>query len=102
MNKFKLPKSFKLFATEINVVIDNDRMEDMESYGLTEYSFSKITMADTHKMKPLSNGKMADTFYHEKVHMILDTMGERDLSNNEKFVDIFAKLLRQSDETSIF
>ena len=41
-----------------------------------------------------------DTFYHEKVHIILDTMGERELSQNEKFVDTFAKLLRQSDETA--
>lgn len=96
----RIPKSFKLFATPIEVVFDNNRMQDMECYGLAEYSFSKITLADAHELKPLSEGKIMDTFYHEKVHMILDTMGERDLSENEKFVDTFAKLLRQSDETA--
>lgn len=98
----RIPKSFKLFATPIEVVFDNNRMQDMGCYGLAEYSFSKITLADMYELKPLSDGKIMDTFYHEKVHMILDTMNERDLSQNEKFVDTFAKLLRQSDETAIY
>lgn len=96
----RIPKSFKLFATPIEVVFDNNRMQDMGCYGLAEYSFSKITLADMYELKPLSHGKIMDTFYHEKVHMILDTMGEGELSRNEKFVDTFAKLLRQSDETA--
>jgi hypothetical protein len=35
-------------------------------------------------------------------YAILDAMNEKDLNNNEKFVDLFAKLLRQSDETAEF
>jgi len=98
----KIPKSFKLFATQIDVIFDNKRMDDRECYGLAEYSTSTITLGESHKLKPLSEGKIMDTFYHEKVHMILDTMEERELSENEKFVDIFAKLLRQSDETATY
>ena len=45
---------------------------------------------------------MLNTFYHEKVHAILRAMNEEELNENEKFVDVFAKLLRQSDETSTF
>lgn len=97
-----IPKRFKLFASTIQVVFDNKRMNDMTNYGLAEYSEHKITLSDVHGVDPLSQDRILDTFYHEKVHMILDSMHERDLSANEKFVDVFAKLLRQSDETAIF
>jgi hypothetical protein len=98
----KIPKSFKLFGTLINVVWNNKRLNDKRVYGLSDYSKSEITLSTTQGTEPLSEGKMIDTFYHEKVHMILDTMGEEELSSNEKFVDIFSKLLRQSDETAEF
>lgn len=98
----KIPKRFKLFGTIINIVWDNKRLNDRRVYGLCDYSKSEITLSNTQGTEPLSIDKMMDTFYHEKVHMILDTMGEDDLSNNERFVDIFSKLLRQSDETSEF
>jgi hypothetical protein len=100
--KLKIPKSFNLFATKIDVVFDNKYCNDHQKYGESDYSQSKITLSFTDKLNELSEGKILDTFYHEKVHMILDTMMERELSSNEKFVDQFAKLLRQSDETSQF
>ena len=96
----KIPKIFKLFSTEIKIVLDNKFCNDLQMYGLADYSQSKIFISDTHGVNKLSQGKIMDTFYHEKVHMILDTMNEHELSKNEKFVDVFAKLLRQSDETS--
>ena len=40
-----------------------------------------------------------NTFYHEKVHSILSLMGH-ELNNNEEFIDLFARLLRQTDITS--
>ena len=95
-----IPKKFKLFGTTINVVFDNERMNDKSQYGEASYSQSKITLSTTHGVDKLSKDKIEDTFYHEKVHLILDTMQEYDLSKNEKFVDIFAKLWRQSDITA--
>ena len=95
-----IPKTFNLFATEIKVVFDNQKMNDMNCYGLSDYSTSTITLANTDGTQKLSEGKLMDTFYHEKVHIILNTMNENELSKNEKFVDVFAKLLRQSDVTS--
>lgn len=96
----KIPKSFKLFATEIKIVWDNKYCNDKNMYGESDYSGSKITLSKTIGVDPLSEGKIMDTFYHERVHMILDTMSEGELSKNEKFVDQFAKLLRQADETA--
>lgn len=98
----KIPKHFTLFATKISIVFDNKYCNDKSQYGESDYSASKITLSTTEKLTPLSEGKILDTFYHEKVHIILDTMHEYEKSKDERFVDQFAKLLRQSDETSIY
>ena len=95
-----IPKRFKLFGTTINVVFDNKRMNDMNCYGYWEYRSSQITLSTTDGVHELSTDRITDCFYHEKTHAILETMGEFELSKNEKFVDTFAKLLRQSDMTS--
>ena len=95
----KIPKSFKLFGTIINVSFDNKNMNDRELYGESRFSESKIILSETHGVNKLSEDLLIDTFYHEKVHMILNFMQEDKLSSNEKFVDIFAKLLRQSIES---
>jgi hypothetical protein len=96
----RIPKSFKLFGTTINIVWDNQKMNDKSRYGESRYSESKIILSTTDGLDNLSEGRILDTFYHEKVHMILDSMKEHELSSNEKFVDTFAKLLRQSDVTA--
>ena len=100
MKRIKIPKSFKLFGTSYKIIWNNDRLNDREEYGLCDYSKSEIILSTTHGLNNLSEDKIMDTYYHEKVHAILDMMHERELSENEKFVDVFAKLLRQSDETS--
>lgn len=95
-----IPKRFKLFADNIEVV-DNDRACNAKgAYGLCWYADNTILLATHENEKLLSEDRRISTFYHEKVHMILDHMNEYKLSENEKFVDIFAKLLRQSDETA--
>ena len=96
----KIPKKFKLFGTTINVEWDNKRLNDRNVIGECFYVTSKITLCDCVGLDKLSEDKIEDVFYHEKVHMILDTMSKHDLSKDEEFVDIFAKLLRQSDVTS--
>ena len=55
-----------------------------------------------YKGEKQSESSMLDTFYHEKVHIILDAMGEHTLSSEEKFVEVFSRLLRQSDESAEF
>ena len=77
-------------------------MNDQQRYGESDYSASKITLSHTHGGEPLSIDRIKDTFYHERVHAILNGMQRDDLSSNEQFVDIFAKLWRQSDETLEF
>jgi hypothetical protein len=100
--KTKIPKEFKLFATTYNIKWDNLRMNDKQMYGLCDYSRSEITLSTSDGVEALSNDKIIDTFYHERTHAILDMMNERELSQNEKFVDVFSKLLRQADESAKF
>lgn len=96
----KIPKRFKLFATTIEIKWDNERMNDKRRYGECDYSQSLIILSKTNGVDKLSEGKILDTFYHEKTHMILNSMHRSDLSEDELFVDTFAKLLRQADETA--
>lgn len=96
----KIPKKFKLFGTTYNVRWDNEKMNDKSVYGTSDYSTSEILLSTTHGTKKLSEDKIMDTFYHERTHAILDMMHERDLSDNEQFVDVFSKLLRQADESA--
>ena len=98
----KIPKKFKLFGTTINIVWDDNRLNHEKSYGLSDYSKCEITLCKVDGIDSLTEDRIKDTFYHEKVHMILDAMNEMELSKNEKFVDVFGKLLRQSDETAEF
>lgn len=98
----KIPKSFMLFGATIKIIFDSKTCDDRSQYGHASYGESEIVLTKTDHTIKLSEDKILDTFYHEKIHMILDTMNERELSRNEKFVDIFAKLLRQSDESAIY
>lgn len=96
----KIPKTYKLFGTTINVVWDNERMNDLGRYGASDYGSCKVILSDTEGVHPLSEDRIVDTFYHERTHSILDAMNETELSKNEKFVDVFSKLLRQADESA--
>ena len=96
----EIPKRFKLFATTIEVVVKDNSNEEENYLGLSDNIGSQIIVADKHKGKKVCADVMRDSFYHEKVHAILDAMNEDKLSSSEKFVDVFARLLRQSDESS--
>lgn len=98
----KIPKRFKLFATTVNVVFDTQRLNDMGVYGLSDYGSSKIILSHSEGAELLTDDRILDTFYHERTHAILDAMNETELSSNEKFVDVFSKLLRQADESAEF
>lgn len=49
-----------------------------------------------------SNGCRINTFYHELTHSILETMGETELNNNEKFVCCFSSFLTEAMERAFF
>lgn len=99
-NNKRIPKRFKLFGTTINVIVNDKRMDDINAFGYFEYSKSLITLAKKDGVNDVNKDRMIDTFYHERTHAILNSMQENELSKNERFVDVFSKLLRQADETA--
>lgn len=48
------------------------------------------------------NSSQLNTFWHEVVHCILDTMGENELSGNEKFVMCFSSFLCEATKKACF
>jgi hypothetical protein len=98
----KIPKKFKIFASTINVNFDNVRLSNEGMLGDCSFIDNQINICSEYKGEKVSECSTIDTFYHEKVHIILDAMGESKLSKQEKFVEVFARLLRQSDESAEF
>lgn len=98
----KIPKKFKLFGTTYTVVFDDERLEHEDSYGLHEAPQTLITLAKAYRGVKYSDDFVIDSFYHEKAHALLYSMGEFKLNKNEKFIEVLGKLLRQSDETAEF
>lgn len=49
-----------------------------------------------------SDSSKRNTFFHEVVHAILETMGEAKLSENEKFVSSFSGFLTEAMKDAIF
>lgn len=76
--------------------------DECENLGSCCVWSGRITIARNHKGEPQSESSMDNTFVHELVHAILDTMGEDDLSQNEKFVSTFASFLTEAVRTMDF
>ena len=94
----KIPKSFNLLSHEIKV----NFVEQIEGDALGEcyLTESYLNLATTYRGIQSTDKNMIDSFYHEKVHLILDAMGYHKLSSNERFVETFAQLLLQSELTA--
>ena len=97
---FEIPKQFELFGLTFDVIIEDKRNDDKSSYGFAEFSSQKIYIASQHGLIKLSSDKMKKVFCHELVHIILDSMGKNELSNDEDFVHIFGNLLFQFVKTA--
>lgn len=98
----KIPKRFKLFSSIINIEYHSDELSNISALGDCSYIDNQIRLCSVYKGSQVTDSSITDTFYHEKVHVILDSMGEHELSKNEKFVEVFSKLLRQSIDTEEF
>lgn len=87
----KIPNKIRIGGQDINVVhkerLDNNKLGTM---CLAE---GVLQIADNFNNRKQSESSKFNTFIHEVVHGVLDTMGESDLSSNERFVCAFSSLL---------
>ncbi len=90
---FKIPKKFQLGGVDIEVVNVPHIGNTFTSMGQCDIIAGKVEIADNARGIQQSESAKLNTFFHELVHLILDSMGEYKLSENEKFVCTFSSLL---------
>lgn len=93
----KIPLCLNVGGQTISVNI-KDRLES-DKLGECCVAEARIDIAKTFNGREQAYTTQLNTFYHELVHCILDTMGENDLSGNEKFVSCFSSFLCEAMTT---
>lgn len=86
-----IPKKIRIGGQDISVV--NKERLDNDILGEICLAEGFLQIADTFRNIKQSESSKINTFIHEIVHGILDTMGESKLSKSERFVCTFASLL---------
>ena len=86
-----IPKKIIIGGQDIDIV-HNERL-DNDILGEICLGEGVLQIADTFRNTKQSESSKINTFIHEIIHGILDTMGEFKLSKSEKFVCTFASLL---------
>lgn len=103
--KLNIPKEFSLFGHKYDVVIKKDLFENEGCYGDADEDLKQIRLQDVGEVvKKIEDGdhvleakinitenSVIETYFHEMTHIILDSMGENELSENEKFVNMMGK-----------
>ena len=87
----KIPSKIRIGGQDIDVCIV-ERIDE-EKLGQICMAEGKMLIADNFSTKKQSETSKVNTFIHEVVHGILDTMGETELSGNEKFVSTFSSFM---------
>ena len=87
----KIPNKIRIGGQDINI-INKDRIEN-DFLGDICVAEGTLRIADNFGTFKQSDSSKFNTFIHEVVHGVLRTMGEPELSENEKFVCAFSSLL---------
>ena len=86
-----IPKKIRIGGQDISVV--NKERLDNDILGKICLAEGVLHIADNFSNSKQSESSKINTFIHEVVHGVLDTMGEFELSKNEKFVCTFSSFL---------
>lgn len=86
-----IPDRIRIGGQDVNI-IKEDRLDD-NKLGTICVAEGVLRIADNFSNLKQCESSKINTFIHEIVHGILDTMGESELSGNEKFVSTFSSLL---------
>lgn len=86
-----IPSKIRIGGQDISVV-NKERLDD-NNLGNICVAEGVLQIADNFDNRKQCEASKINTFIHEVVHGVLDTMGESELSKNEKFVCTFSSLL---------
>ena len=83
----KIPKRIQVGGQQVDVEIVDKIMGKL---GICSVAGGYIKISKEFDGTPQSESSQYNTFIHEVIHCILDTMGRGDLSGDETFVSTFA------------
>lgn len=100
-----IPTEFTLFGHKYSVRLDNGLFENEGIYGDADEDLKLIRLQNVGEVVrryeedgkvyetkvTITHQTLAETFFHEVIHIILDASNETELSENEKFVNIMGK-----------
>ena len=86
-----IPNKIRIGGQDISV-INEERLDD-NKLGTICVAEGVLRIANNFNNSKQCESSKINTFIHEVVHGVLDTMGESDLSSNERFVCAFSSLL---------
>lgn len=86
-----IPSKIRIGGQDISIV--NEERLDENELGTICLAKGVLKIADNFNNSKQCESSKINTFIHEVVHGVLDTMGEFELSKNEKFVCTFASFL---------
>jgi len=92
----KIPKEFKLMGQTIRVKYVKRLAYKDDAEGYARYRDQEILIQESSENWPRTQEQIEHTFCHELIHYILEKLNEKELRDNEKFVDTFAGLLHQA------
>lgn len=95
---YDIPTSFELGGIKVNVALDK-QYNDSGNAGTAYLGTGSIRVKTSSNGEDYSKDYIQVTFYHELVHLILETMGRHELSKDESFVDLMATFLHQFNKT---
>lgn len=100
-NNFRFPSAYYVGGQRIEVSFVDHLPND--NLGTTSVCCGEIKIANkVNEGRDQSPSSKFNTFWHEVVHTILDTMQENELSANEKFVGVFSSMLCEVMNSSEF
>ena len=86
-----IPSKIRIGGQDISIV-NEERLDD-DILGKICLAEGVLHIADNFSNRKQCESSKVNTFIHEVVHGVLDTMGEFELSKNEKFVCTFSSFL---------
>lgn len=94
MNKIKdyIPKSCELGGVEFTTVFVKNP-ENSGILGESSVFDCRIKLQESNCGQIVTNKQNQNTYFHEIIHMMLDQIGELELSKNEKFVQTMGNML---------
>lgn len=104
-SKYKVPTKFQIGSSDYSVIFEPS-IDDSDLggpvLGYQHYFKEKIVLALSYDSDALTEREIYKTFYHELTHAILSEMGEKELNDDERFVEGFSRLLVQFELSKKF